>query len=94
MIQNKFFNQARGPYTRTNEETALYQQWHGFFSYSNLNNIEQGLQAYLYGFENPIYNWDSLSKGSHLTDTVAERVREHARNEFTSSWEQDVGWVE
>ena len=94
MIQNKFFNQARGPYARTNEETALYQQWHGFFSYSNLNNIEQGLQAYLYGFENPIYNWDSLSKGSHLTDTVAERVREHARNEFTSSWEQDVGWVE
>ena len=94
MIQNKFFNQARGPYARTNEETALYQQWHGFFSYSNLNNIEQGLYAYLYGFENPIYNWDGLSKGSHLTDTVAERVREHARNEFASSWEQDVGWTE
>lgn len=95
MIQNKFFNQAKGYYnktlgqevfTRTNEEFARYQQFHGFFSFSNLNNIEQGLYAYMQGFKKPQFNWDQL-KGSNVSDQISERISSVAENDV-------YGWME
>lgn len=104
MIQAKTFNQSRNLLESYNEiglrKHTRFDYMYGFQNLTNLNNIESALYAYQdrlsmyakYGFEDTGF-MDNL-RTKRVEETMYHALVDKAKDKFTSSFEQDVGWVE
>lgn len=104
MIQAKTFNQSRNLLESYNEigyrKHTRFDYMYGFQNLTNLNNIESALYAYQdrlsmyakYGFEDTGF-MDNL-KAKRVEETMYHALVDKAKDQFTSSFEQDVGWID